>query len=423
MKAFLAFLTLTLASAASAVAAQKMVFAHHVAGVAADLTPDNWVSDMKLAKEFYIDGFALNIGNNDPNNDKIINNAFDAADKVGFKIFFSFDYATHGAFPPATVIDLINRYKGRPSYYLLDGRPYVSTFEGPGSANDWISIKGATNCYFVPDWSSLGPEGIKAHLDKIDGAFNWNAWPDGPNSLHTDGDDLWRNALGGKHYLMGVSPWFYTNLPQWNKNWLWRGDNLWHYRWEDIIKFQPSMVEIITWNDFGESHYIGPLYEKSFPQGAGYCKDMPHQAWLKTLPNYIARYKGIDVPKGNDKVVFWYRPTYGKACASGATTGNNIAYQKGFQPFEVQQEKVYVTVILDAAAEVAVQIGSAPEKVYKSDKAGLFHFDSEKGGAMGPVNIIVRRDGKEIKKVTGTALTNDCPLGHVNWNAWVGEDL
>ncbi|TMW56927.1 hypothetical protein Poli38472_002852 [Pythium oligandrum] len=421
MKAILALLLVALASLASTVAAQKLVFAHHVAGVAADLTPEQWKSDMKLAKNHLIDGFVLNIASGDPNNEKIIKNAFDAADNVGFLVFFSFDYASRGAFNTGNVIDYINRFKGRKSYYKINGRPYVSTFEGPGNANDWVSIKEATNCFFVPDWTSLGPNGIKAHLDKIDGAFNWNAWPDGPTGLSPAGDDAWRKAINNKHYLMGVSPWFYTSLPQWNKNWLWRGDNLWHYRWEDVIKFQPSMVEIITWNDFGETHYIGPLYPSGFPQGADYCKDHPHQAWLSVLPNYIARYKGIAVPKGNDKIVYWYKRNYGKSCASGGTTGNNVAYQKGYQPFEIQQEKIFVTVLLDAPAKVHLKIGTAAEQVFTSTKAGLFHFDAPKNGALGAVVVRVVRDGKEVRKATGAALTNDCPLGHVNWNAWVGE--
>jgi len=37
---------------------------------------------------------------------------------------------------------------------------------------------------------------------------------------------------------------FYTNLPQWDKNWLWRGDDLWHDRWQQIIEMQPSLVEV-----------------------------------------------------------------------------------------------------------------------------------------------------------------------------------
>lgn len=32
--------------------------------------------------------------------------------------------------------------------------------------------------------------------------------------------------------MMPISPWFFTNLPGYDKNWLWRrGDMLWYDRW------------------------------------------------------------------------------------------------------------------------------------------------------------------------------------------------
>jgi hypothetical protein len=31
--------------------------------------------------------------------------------------------------------------------------------------------------------------------------------------------------------MMPVSPWFFTNLPGYDKNWLWRGDSGWYDRW------------------------------------------------------------------------------------------------------------------------------------------------------------------------------------------------
>jgi hypothetical protein len=63
-----------------------------------------------------------------------------------------------------------------------------------------------------------------------------------------------------------VSPWFYTNLPGYDKNWLWRGDSLWVDRWNQLIagEFQPEFVQIISWNDYGESHYIGLLLKLYF---------------------------------------------------------------------------------------------------------------------------------------------------------------
>ena len=67
-----------------------------------------------------------------------------------------------------------------------------------------------------------------------------------------------------------VSPWFSTHFgPEvsYSKNWVFPGDLLWHRRWEDILSLQPQFIEIVTWNDYGESHYIGPLDSKHTDDG------------------------------------------------------------------------------------------------------------------------------------------------------------
>jgi len=61
-----------------------------------------------------------------------------------------------------------------------------------------------------------------------------------------DDDQAYVAALSGRPYMMPVSPWFYTNLPLWSKNWLWRGDDLWHDRWDQVLNIQPALVEILT---------------------------------------------------------------------------------------------------------------------------------------------------------------------------------
>jgi glucan endo-1,3-alpha-glucosidase len=43
------------------------------------------------------------------------------------------------------------------------------------------------------------------------GAVSFDAWPNaGEMKKTTDEDDKYRVALGGKTYMMGVSPYFYT---------------------------------------------------------------------------------------------------------------------------------------------------------------------------------------------------------------------
>lgn len=103
---------------------------------------------------------------------------------MDFKLFLSFDYAGNGAFDKDAVISLINDFSSSSSYFHYKSKPLVSTFEGPDSAADWVSIKEQTGCFFIPDWSSLG---AKAALETgvVDGLFNWAAWPWGNTDMDT----------------------------------------------------------------------------------------------------------------------------------------------------------------------------------------------------------------------------------------------
>lgn len=209
------------------------------------MSPQEWERDLLEAQKAHIDGFALNIAPQDNYTDRALEIAYDAAEKVGdFSLFLSFDYASGGPWPQDGVIATINKYKTKPAQYHYRGKPLVSTFEGAGSSRDWPAIKNATGCMFIPSWTSLAPSGVQSAYNVIDGAFSWDAWPVGAEEKNVSDDEAWIDALSGKPYMMAVSPWFYTNLPQWNKNWLWRGDDLWHYRWLQVFDVQPALVQV-----------------------------------------------------------------------------------------------------------------------------------------------------------------------------------
>lgn len=59
-------------------------------------------------------------------------------------------------------------------------------------------------------------------------------------------DASYASSLDGKPYMMPVSPWFYTNMPTWTKNWLWRGDVLWFDRWRQVQYVQPEWVCLLA---------------------------------------------------------------------------------------------------------------------------------------------------------------------------------
>jgi hypothetical protein len=62
--------------------------------------------------------------------------------------------------------------------------------------------------------------------------------------------------------LLAVSPWFFTHFgPEvpYSKNWVFPSDNLWYDRWNEMLSLKPRFIEVVTWNDYGEAHYIAPL--------------------------------------------------------------------------------------------------------------------------------------------------------------------
>jgi len=70
--------------------------------------------------------------------------------------------------------------------------------------------------------------------------------------------------------IAAVSAWFSTHYGSevtYSKNWVFPSDLLWYNRWMDILTLAPQYVEIITWNDYGESHYIGPLSSPHYDDG------------------------------------------------------------------------------------------------------------------------------------------------------------
>lgn len=423
---------------------------HSQVGNWQDFTPDLWVQHMTLARDAGIDGFVLNTApNTDPGSacfsgkiQQQISYAFNATQHLvsnstassnsNFKLFMAFDYLGGGKVWDATgVKQVLTTYANHPAYFRYNNKAYVSTFEGTDNINDWPGIKSAIpgGVFFVPDWTSLGPTGVAAHFDVIDGAFSWDMWPTGADDITTEADTAWKSALaaGNKHFMMGISPWFYTKLPAYNKAWVWRGDDMWHNRWEQIDEVQPDLVQIVTWNDYGESHYIGPIFEPAVPQGVGtdakaYVDNMPHDSWRDLLPYYIARYKkGSEPAVATEKLQYWYRLTPAAVGNTDGVTGNNGQYQPTLNPDIVVQDKIFVTALVSAPANVTVQIGNNSPTTLSAPSAGANHFSVPFNGQTGDVAVKIVCDGETVVEGSGEPITDTAGGdGATNYNAWVG---
>lgn len=234
---------------------------------------------------------------------------------------------------------------------------------------------------------------------------------------------------------MPASPWFYTNLPGYDKNWMWRGDSLWFDRWQEIIFLNPDYVEIISWNDFGESHHIGPLYVEgddyqAFTVGEApfnYAQDMPHDGWRKFLPFVIDLYKNRKATINQEGISAWYRPSPKQSgCDDGGTTGNTASQlQEEFWPWDIVEDKIFFSALLASSQAVSVTVGgvavSASWTFEPENGKGLYHGSAAYGGSRGAVVITVGSMSLAGREITDACNHVDGQNGQQNWNAWVGS--
>lgn len=391
---------------------------------------------MRQAKKAHIDAFALNMAHGEETNEKSLSAAFSAAASEGMQLFFSFDYAGNGPWPKETVIEYITKYGSSGAYFHHNGKPFVSTFEGPDNADDWIDIKSQTSCFFMPDWSSLGAKKAMAAGGGVaDGLFSWAAWAWGDWDMYTYTDASYAQYMNGKPYMMPVSPWFYTNLPGYNKNWLWRGDRAWGDRWIQAQWWQPEFIQIISWNDYGESHYIGPVRKhamEAFDIGrAPYnYATLPHDGWRDILPFVIDMYKNNVATIDHERLVAWYTLVDPSRCDHNGTVANTASQlQQEFEPDEVMDNKIHFAALLKGKPDkVICDVGgdTTVGKVYQgpdNDGTGMYLGECDVGGT-GTVRVIVTR-GQVTMTVFGDAISGDCSRwnGFTNFNAHVASTL
>ncbi|KAI1775906.1 glycoside hydrolase family 71 protein [Hypoxylon cercidicola] len=390
----------------------RQVFAHYMVGLTDGQSQGQWQQDITEAKSAGIDGFALNVGSGDTWNAQQLQLAYDTASSNSFSLFLSFDMGAT-SWTVDQVVQLVNQYKNAGSQFKVNGKPFVSTFEGPGWADNWASVRSQTgDIYLVPDWSSLGASGVGSKLAQIDGAFNWGAWPNANEYTINDGNDVaYKSSLQGKAYMMGVSPYFYTDLPQYNKNWYSSSDSLWYDRWKQALDILPEYIEIITWNDYGESSYInGPIAAQIVSGAESYINGFDHTAFRFVLPYFISAYKAgtADVSLPSEGAVAWYRTTPASVCGDGGTVwgqGGGASAAGG------TRDVVSIIALSNSPKDITVSIGGSSQTVSPSSSFGKASFYQVPfGGLSGTVTVTM--DGKST---TGPAITTGCPsTGHVS---------
>jgi glucan endo-1,3-alpha-glucosidase len=248
---------------------------------------------------------------------------FDYADKVkDFKLFFSFD---HGAKilsgNPMQYADYFKSYSTRDSYFTFKDpkngveKPLLSTFGGENvPQSQWSEFKAAVgDVLIVPGFYEATPSAnFFNSRGSIDGIFNWNSWqPSNTGKIRvSSADDVTYHSATTKSkrvFMMGISPVQFKHLSDFN-NWYRRGEDNLEYRLGQALDVQPDIIQLQSWNDAGEGHYMGNLWPEPLDDRTKLMTDAyPHQGYWEILPAFIQAWKRGDRTTAN---MF---PTNGKA--------------------------------------------------------------------------------------------------------------
>lgn len=192
---------------------------------------------------------------------------------------------------------------------------------------------------------------------------------------------------------------------------------------------KPQFLEIVTWNDYGESHHIGPLSSKHNDDGCSkWVNEMTHGGWMDMAKPFIAVYKAgassADSYIKSDQLIYWYRPSPREAnCDATDTTmvpaGNDSGnyFQGRPDGFHLMADSAFVVTLLTSPAKVTALSGGNSQIFNAPAGASIFSVPM----GVGQQKFSLSRDSATV--LSGTSLKDvvwGCICGLYNFNAYVG---
>ncbi|KAJ5639586.1 uncharacterized protein N7484_007448 [Penicillium longicatenatum] len=325
----------------------KAVFAHYMVG---SMTSAEAVTDVQDAMNAGFDGFALNthtISSSDTWNTDALNYLFAAAAGTNFKLFISFDMSW--GLDVTQLAAFMAPYATQDAYYTVNGQAFVSTYTGGTISNSaWNSgflepLKSTYGItpFFVPDFDDFSgyPTGVFSAYPILNGVYSWeSAWPSPGNtpanvSESVDAAALQEAHAAGKVYMMPVSPLQFKYMGS-GQDWYRIGEVNLPERMGQVLQLQPDFVEVITWNDAGESHYVGDFWQEQIAGSniGDYADGFDHKGWLQIITPFIKAYKAgatstsqISPPNTSPVGALWYRTVLTSASCSSSISNYRSA--------------------------------------------------------------------------------------------------
>ncbi|WWC70808.1 uncharacterized protein I206_104760 [Kwoniella pini CBS 10737] len=312
----------------------RLAIAHFMLGNTYPFVEKDWLRTFDLVQDTGLDALALNIG---PEEWQFAQACtayrLISTSTYDIKLFLSLDLMVLPKDPKLIFDMVVQIIQSGPSAQLRwDDKLLLSTFGGHELGDEgWKEVlRGiektlSEKVFFIPSFF-LPPEEI-LKKDYVDGAYHWNgAWPMDNSTINLDSDQPFLNHE--KPYMASVSPLFFTHYGtegDWafNKNWIYRSDDLLlPTRFSQLLSLpinkSPEMIQVISWNDFGESHYIGPILGAQ-PGSENWTNGMIHEGFRLITKYYIKQWKDQIIVKGKNgdgdkakheekaKLIIWYR--------------------------------------------------------------------------------------------------------------------
>jgi glucan endo-1,3-alpha-glucosidase len=404
----------------------RFVFAHYM--VCCPMAGHNgtvaqFAQEIRQAWSAGVEGFALNCGSwtAEPYYRAIATRIFEAAASLPdpFKLFFSSDGLT-----PEETASMVSEFYDHPNMLRYQGKPVLSSYSGDDAWGKAViaALAGLGRpVVFVPFFFPKGFDQrfTDANIARLtdenryaDGFFYFGADGTGADLAATSVKigRAWRDA--GKLYMAPVTP-FYRGLgPRNYRVFETRGLESMAREWEAAIAADAQWVEIVTWNDWGESTYVasfGPPEATELWDGH-WGPLLSHEAYLAASAYYIRWFKtGVKQIESDD--LFWFYRLSPKRLA-GRDRPDHAAesYPRGFNHLK---DRVFLTTFLVAPAILKVQSG---ERQYAFNvPAGVAHLSAD--FSQGPQRFSVERSGVTTLSGTGAFPISDDNWGNFNYLA------
>lgn len=397
----------------------KQVFAHYMVCCTASggaPTLDDYKKEIQEAQKRGVDGFALNVGGWQKVQSIYktrTSQMYEAARQLGtgFKLMVSMDYCCGNGVDDTR--DAVRSFKDHPNQFRYDGKPVISTFAGEGSTNangqKLVQAVHEEGGIFVP-YFYPHPEvteiPAQKHVDQVfntfpdlDGFFYFGAAGNGKQLAQANARLAQKWTGAGKIFMAGISPYYRANGGNY-RVFETRGFQGMAEQWESAIANNATWAEIVTWNDWNESSYVGPFgapAETNMWKGNFGPKMLSHVAYLDASRYYIDWFKnGSPPPITQDELYYFYRlhPRDLKATVNASDDKKGVG-----QPYGAANlvDMVFVTAYLKDAATLTITSGNQTQKMEL--KAGVQQVEMPFG--VGPQRFVLERGGKIIFDKTG----------------------